>query len=1414
MRVYLICVLLAVSLCSFAQVDIKSPQTETSPLFQFTENKNQWEKEVIFRAEIPNGFLFLKKNGLHYGFYDGEAIGELRHPKKKEEHNSIKARVEDKQQPNESKYNIRGHGVSVTFLNANPQPFINGKGQTGAMRNYFIGEDENKWASNVSSFKEVNYLSIYKGISFRFFTQGERLKYEFVVEAGANPHLIQLQYEGADKIQIRDDGYLEIETSVHTFGEKKPYTYQIINGEKVEIPSQFILKDNHIVGFELGDYNTNLPLVIDPQLVFSTFSGSTANNWGNTATYDSLGNLYTAGTVFGVNFPTTVGAFQRFFGGLIDVGITKYNPTGTRQLYATFIGGTSSEVPHSLVVNGLNQLVVMGTTSSVNFPTSFGAFDRTYNGGDGRNSFEAIGGIPYNNGSDIFVSTLTESGNALLASTYLGGSGNDGLNIFGSTFVHNYGDELRGEVNVDNLNNVYIASTTRSTNFPLQTATQTNLLGLQDAVFIKISQGLNNLLWSTYWGGSGLDVGYSVKINKKNEILVCGSTTSNNIRTSATAFRPTYQGGTSDGFVVRYTTNGTFLDGSYLGTSEYDQALFLDLDTEDNVYILGNTRGQYPISQGVYNNPNSGQFIQKLNPTLSTSFWSTVIGARRGSPDLSLTAFLVNQCGNLYVAGWGGNLQQGYPANSSSVGLPVTADAIRTTTDGLDFHLMLLEKDAKSLLYGTFFGGVGGEGDHIDGGTCRFDKKGVVYHAACVCRSNRFFTTPGVWSRVNNAAPTASDTEGCNNAAFKIDIEILRAGLRPLDASTGAERRRGCAPLRIRFQNQSANAQEIEWNIGNGLLVTQTSEPIYTFTQPGRYVVRQRVSSRLTCATLFAYDTITVFAVTNPTVNRDTIICRGGALQLRATGGTIYRWSPAEGLDNPNIATPVARPNQTTRYTVTVANAEGCSRDTSILITIVNPLASFNFTLDNLCDNSPTVRLNNTSPTASEYIWDLGDGRAFLGRTPPPFKYTRTGNYRISLTAKTGNCTNIATQDLSIVVQADLPPITLTRDTIICRGQSLQLNATGGNSYLWQPATGLSNPNIPNPIAQPIQTTRYTVTIINRDNCRRDTSVIVSVANPIANFSVRTEDICAPSPTIRLTNTSTDATNFVWDFGNGQTFTGQNPPPIRYQQSGNYQISLTAQRGACSNRFSQMISVSIIPDITPSVNRDTTLCNNETLQLIATGGISYRWSPATGLSNPNIANPIASPTQTTRYTVSITRREGCVQELSTLVNVANLTTVSFAVNYEDFCAPFPTVRLVNTSPARANFFWDLGNGQTFTGQEPPPFKYSQNGNYRISLIAREGRCTNQFVQNVAIEEFIFPNVITPNGDGKNETLIFNSPILGVKIEIYNRWGKLVYQSDNYQNDWKGEGIAGVYYYMVTSSDGKSCKGWLNVFTSN
>jgi hypothetical protein len=241
------------------------------------------------------------------------------------------------------------------------------------------------------------------------------------------------------------EGVLQIKTSVNTISETRPYTYQTSNGQQKEVASAFVLKDN-IIQFDFPKgYNKNLPLVIDPYLVFSTYSGSFTDNWGFTATYDADGNLYSGGIDFGNRFPATIGTFQFQFAGYIDVAILKYSPDGRRLLFATYLGGAGAEVPHSMIVNSSNELIIMGTTSSENFPTSDNAYDRSFNMGD---NITPMGGVSYLLGSDLFLSKLNSMGNILEGSTFLGGSRNDGINV-ATNVTRSYGDEFRGEVNID-----------------------------------------------------------------------------------------------------------------------------------------------------------------------------------------------------------------------------------------------------------------------------------------------------------------------------------------------------------------------------------------------------------------------------------------------------------------------------------------------------------------------------------------------------------------------------------------------------------------------------------------------------------------------------------------------------------------------------------------------------------------------------------------------------------------------------------------------------------------------------------------------------------------------------------------------------------------------------------------------------
>src|SRR5690606_21696571 len=243
-----------------------------------------------------------------------------------------------------------------------------------------------------------------------------------------------------------------------------------------------------------------LPLIIDPTLIFSTYSGSFADNFGFTATYDSKGYLYSGGNVFALGYPTTVGAFQvSYGGGNIDVAITKYDVTGTNLIYSTYLGGNGSEIPHSLVVNNYDELFVFGTTGSANFPVSANAYDQTFNGGT---NITGVGmGFVYPNGCDIFITRFNVAGTAIQASTYLGGSGNDGINVAGGLKA-NYADESRGEIDIDKLNYIYLATTTSSTNFPVSpNAFQTTYGGgTQDGLVAKMDNNLTTVLFASYIG--------------------------------------------------------------------------------------------------------------------------------------------------------------------------------------------------------------------------------------------------------------------------------------------------------------------------------------------------------------------------------------------------------------------------------------------------------------------------------------------------------------------------------------------------------------------------------------------------------------------------------------------------------------------------------------------------------------------------------------------------------------------------------------------------------------------------------------------------------------------------------------------------------------------------------------------------
>lgn len=731
---------------------------------EFTENKGQWPAHVLARLKSKQGFIYVEKGGFTFQFY--QISDQIRN-----DHGHIKG------DPGKLG-GYTGQVWKMKFKNPNSTAFGEGSGNLGWYENYFR---PNYTGSHCGVFDTFYIRNIYNGIDVQCFTQGQEFKYNLIVKPGVTPQ-IEWTYEGLEQAPSLVKGELRYQTKMGWVKEKIPFSQYSISG-----PSKIQYR-------KVGDaYGFVIPpgqgeLMIDPVVVFSSFTGSTGDNWGFTATYDDSGYAYSGGVVFATGYPVSPGAFQTTWGDGVDVNaangdiardiaIIKYSPDGSQRIYATYVGGSHNEQPHSMVVNNAGELCVLSTTFSVNFPavltTGF------------QNSVKGQ--------SDIAIFKLSADGSTLKGGTFFGGFKRDGLNgvlddedANSSHVSWNYGDIFRGEIICDEQDNLYIATTTESKetegivmkNIPGGNGCLTRYLGgTQDGLVAKFNSTLEQLIWSTYLGGIQTDACFGIHLGKY--LFVCGGTSSNSA-TGLNGYQSSFQGAKADGMLYRLNQySGVIEHGTYIGTSGFEVAFLVQADLNGNPWITGQTTsGSWPVTAPIYVNPNGKQFVTRFTSDLASITRSTVFGSGRTQPDISPSAFLVDKCERIFVSGWGGRVNVVPRGNGGSTGnMPITNNAVQKVTDGSDFYLAVFNRNADTLLYGTYFGGTTpfGSGsqqqtphEHVDGGTSRFDFQGKVYQSVCGgCGGQSFFpTTPGAWSQVNRSS-------NCNNALFKIDFENL-----------------------------------------------------------------------------------------------------------------------------------------------------------------------------------------------------------------------------------------------------------------------------------------------------------------------------------------------------------------------------------------------------------------------------------------------------------------------------------------------------------------------------------------------------------------------------------------------------------------------------------------------------------------
>lgn len=1073
--------------------------------YRFFQNKGQWPNGVLYCANTGSGNVWLEQGRILYHFLDYSALHAAHaNPNPQREIKSI-----------EFKQDI----VTASFLGSNTDAETSTKYPTTDYRNYFLGNKSERWASEVYGYYHVEYENLYKGINLLFFEKVGELKYEFHVSPGADPAAIRIQYEGHKKIKLDKSGNLEIHSRIGAIRENKPYAYQIRNGRIVEIECTFLLDQNGEVSFELGEYDQSVELIIDPELIFATYSGSVSNNFGMTGTFAYDGKGYSAGIIFGNAYPTpgpgwnttpTITVENLAGSPTTDVFVSKYNEDGTEMIWTNFLGGgddtQGTETAHSLICDSDNNIYVYGATSSTDFPIE-GGFQTENNGGTPF-TFTSTGTDfdgPDMGGTDIYVAKFSSDGLNLLGSTYIGGTENDGVNYMvtaGSyagiasydSLTTNYGDQFRGEIMLDSLNNIYVTSSTRSIDFPVVDPFQPDNGGKQDAVVFKISPGFSTLLWSSYYGGSENDAGYTVKIDSSYNVVFGGGTSSDDITGTTGSLQETYGGGSADGYLVKLTEDGsTIIQSTYVGTDSYDQLFFIEVDRWDNIYIVGQSLGDMPVSAGVYSNPGSAQFIWKMPPDLTAIEYSTVFGNGSGTIDISPSAFLVDFCGNVYVSGWGGNVLA--PATGTTEDMPTTDDAfLEEHADGFDFYLIVLTRDLEDLEYGTYMGSNNAR-EHVDGGTSRFDKFGVVYQSvcgACGTATDGFPTTEDAWSAVDLATGG-----GCNNLLFKFDFEIVPVARFEVDLLEG------CAPLTLTFDNESNDTINFSWEFGPGSeIITGGASPVVLFSEPGEYEVVLTITDTICGLTDTALKIITVYDELQLEVPNDTIVCNSFTYDLEANSfGTAesFIWSLDPDFDtmlNDDEMDSVitVSPEATTTYYITASNGWPlCDLVDSVVVTFVASAIEVS--------NDTTICLGDTLLLAAEslipeieidfdwspdtYIISESDGTALA--IPPTSMY-------FYLTAVTDLGCVIEDSVWVEVQEIDLSTVTATAtpDLVPEGGVSvLEAFPATGFDYQWLPITGLSNPEAQTTEAVVNETTTYTV-IMDNGVCQVGAQVTVT----------------------------------------------------------------------------------------------------------------------------------------------------------------------------------------------------------------------------------------------------------------------------------------------------------------------------------
>ncbi len=592
-------------------------------------------------------------------------------------------------------------------------------------------------------------------------------------------------------------------------------------------------------------------------------------------------------------------------------------------------------------------------------------------------------------------------------------------------------------------------------------------------------------------------------------------------------------------------------------------------------------------------------------------------------------------------------------------------------------------------------------------------------------------------------------------------------------------------------------------NAAHGATFDPAVDPagVWTYLVPGG----------LGCPDTTATLTITI---TDPdtTIDGDAAICIGESTQLTSTGNNVaWAWSPNVAVNDTTLQAPVFTPTTTTTYSVTVTDAAGCIGMGSVTVT-VNALPTVDAgPNENVCAGG-TVEIGGapTSPTGTDFVWSPATGLDQPDAANPDATPAATTTYTVLVTDANG----CAAQDSMLLTVVPLPALDAGPDTGVCQGSSIQLSATGTGSFNWSPATGLNNPNIANPSAQPSVTTTYTVTL-TANGCTSTDQVTVAVLG-LPNADAGADQYLCPGFDIPLQGSGGGTP--LWSPAGSLNDATSLTPLASPTSTTTYTLTITDGNG-CS--ATDQVTVQVSADPPADAGPDVSICQGEQVTIGGSPtnipGTSVLWSPAAGLSDPTASNPVVTATATTAYIVTVTS-DTCTSQDIMLVTLQGVAEAAFNVRLEPACDGMRAF-FTDLSSGGSEWLWDFGDGATSTEQNPQHF-FAYGQPLTVTLTVTDGLgCTSTLTQTFDVAAFAdlvdydMPNVFTPNGDGVNDVFTLNSSlnsnaVLGpcASMQVFNRWGQKVFESFGNALDWDGRNFAGelctvgTYFWVLTVND--------------